>query len=139
MPAPTPVPELPPHRKLVRYLVNTGLSFVVNLGLTYLLHEAFAVREAYAYAASLVTVFVMNFLLFRYYVFDGRTGSPGRQLATFFATSVAFRGFEWLAFVALYHRLGVHYLLVIVGVQGFTFILKYFVYGGWLFNRKPAP
>ena len=126
---------VPRRRNLVRYLVNTGLSFVVNLGLTFVLHEAFAVREAFAYAASLVTVFAMNFLLFRYYVFDGRTDTPGRQLATFFATSVAFRSFEWLAFVALYHRLALHYLLVIVGVQGFTFVVKYFLYGGWLFKR----
>ena len=128
----------PRRRKVLRYLVNTGLSFVVNLGLTFVLHETFAVREAVAYAASLVTVFAMNFVLFRYYVFDGRTGTPGRQLAAFFATSVAFRSFEWLAFVALYHRLALHYLLVIVGVQGFTFVLKYIVYGGWLFKRSPA-
>ena len=136
--APEAAPDAAPprRRKAIRYLVNTGLSFAVNLGLTFVLHEVFAVREALAYAASLVTVFVMNFLLFRYYVFDGRTATPGRQLAAFFATSVAFRSFEWLAFVALYHRLALHYLLVIVAMQGFTFVVKYFVYGGWLFKRK---
>ncbi|MBB6430980.1 GtrA family protein [Algisphaera agarilytica] len=128
--------ETPRFRKLFRYLVNTGLSFVVNLGLTALLHEAFGVREATSYAVALVTVFVMNFLLFRYYVFDGRTDQPGKQLATFAGTSVVFRVSEWFVFRLLHEKLGVYYLLAIILVQGTTFVIKYFVYGGWLFNRK---
>ncbi|MEM6855611.1 MAG: GtrA family protein [Planctomycetota bacterium] len=132
--------SMPRYRKLFRYLVNTGLSFVVNLGLTALLHEAFGVREATAYAVALVTVFVMNFLLFRYYVFDGRTEQPGQQLATFAGTSVAFRVSEWFVFRLLHEKLGVYYLLAIILVQGTTFVIKYFVYGGWLFKRKtPQP
>lgn len=142
---------LPRRRKLVRYLVNTGLSFVVNLGLTALLHEVFEVREAMAYAVALVTVFVMNFILFRYYVFDGRTDRPARQLGAFAATSVVFRSGEWVAFRLLteapfFHELNeryaFYYLLVIIAVQGTTFVIKYFVYGGWLFKRRdiaPAP
>lgn len=126
----------PRHRKIIRYLINTGLSFVVNLGLTALLHEAFDVHEATAYAVALVTVFVMNFLLFRYYVFDGRTNKPGKQLATFAGTSVIFRVSEWFAFRLLLEKFGVYYLFAIILVQGTTFVIKYFVYGGWLFKRK---
>ena len=135
----TQAPDTPRYRKLFRYLVNTGLSFVVNLGLTALLHEAFGVREATAYGVALVTVFVMNFLLFRYYVFDGRTDQPGKQLATFAGTSVAFRVSEWFVFRLLHEKLGVYYLLAIILVQGTTFVIKYFVYGGWLFKRKTTP
>lgn len=123
------------YQKLFRYLVNTGLSFVVNLGLTALLHEVFEFREAMAYGVALVVVFVMNFVLFRYYVFDGRTDQPAKQLGTFAATSVVFRVSEWFAFRLLNERFAVHYLLAIVVVQGTTFVVKYFVYGGWLFKR----
>lgn len=147
-PAAAAPPASPPrYRKLVRYLVNTGLSFVVNLGLTALLHEVFEVREAMAYAVALVTVFVMNFLLFRYYVFDGRTDQPAKQLGTFAATSVVFRTGEWIAFRILTEapffrefneRYAYYYLLVIIAVQGTTFVIKYFVYGGWLFKRRPT-
>jgi putative flippase GtrA len=124
--------------KVFRYLINTGLSFAVNLGLTALLHEAMGVREELAYAVALAVVFVMNFLMFRFYVFDGRSDQPGKQVGLFLGTSIVFRLVEYLGFLLVHSVLGVYYLLAIVLVQGSTFVIKYFVYGGWIFKRTPS-
>lgn len=133
-----PIAARTKRQKITRYLLNTVLSFGVSVGVTALLHEGWGVDEAVAYGVALVIAFVVNFLMFRYYVFDGRTDRPGRQLAVFAGSSVAFRLTEWLGFRLLTEGLGVYYLAAVVLMQGGTFVLKYFVYGRWLFKRRSA-
>ena len=60
-----------------RYLVMSGMSAVLSLGVPFLLHEGFAVRPDIAVACGLAAAFVMNFFTARLFVF--RKKGPVKQ------------------------------------------------------------
>ena len=123
----------------VRFASLGVLSYATNVGLTFVLHEWYALPAEAAFAAALVTVFCMNFLLMRYYVYPGLRGGLGRQLAQFGVTSALFRGGEYVAFLVLHSWLGTHYLPAIVAVTGAAFVAKFFYYRTAVFvGRKCA-
>ena len=125
------------NAKSFRWGVNTLASLVVNLGLTIGLHEGFAVDPAVAYAIALVTVFLMNFVFFRYYVFIQSEPLPiGSQFMAYTASAIGFRVVEYLSFVLLHTLLGVHYVVTIILVQGLSFVVKFFFYGRLIFRAK---
>lgn len=118
-----------------RWGVNTAVSLVVNLGLTVGLHEGLGIDPAIAYAVALLTVFLMNFVLFRFYVFVQTEPMPvGTQFMAYTTSAIGFRLTEYAAFLLLHSVLGVHYILTIFVVQGISFVAKFFVYGRWIFR-----
>ena len=122
-----------------RWGVNTVASLVVNLGLTIGLHEGVGIHPAAAYAVALVTVFLMNFVLFRYYVFVQSEPRPiASQFVVYATSAIGFRLTEYLSFVLLHSILGVHYVVTIFVVQGISFVVKFFFYGNFVFraNRR---
>jgi len=121
-----------------RYLVVSGLSFGLNVGLTAALHEGLGVPPEVAFAVALAAVFVVNFAAMRWWIFAGTTRPLVPQLAGFAAASLAFRGFEYAAWWALYRGLGVPYLAAVVCAIGVSFVAKYLLYDSWLFARSRA-
>lgn len=120
-----------------RWGVNTVASFVVNLAVTAGLHEGLSVRAEAAYAAGLLTVFLMNFGFFRYYVFVQQEPMPiRRQFAAYTASAVGFRVSEYLGFLLVHTILGVHYIVTMFLVQGATFVAKFFFYGQLIFRGR---
>lgn len=120
-----------------RWGVNTVASFIVNLGVTAGLHEVLSVRAEIAYAAGLLTVFLMNFGFFRYYVFVQPEPMPiRRQFAAYTASAIGFRVSEYLGFLVLHTMLGVHYIITMFVVQGATFVMKFFFYGRLVFRGR---
>lgn len=123
-------------RRFVRFGLTSGLSFMINLGLTALLHEVVALSEEWAFAISLASVFLMNFLLLRHYVFDASSGDPRRQIALTAISSATFRGMEYLGFLLVHTMMSVHYLLAVGLVLGVSFLLKFFYYGNVVFANR---
>ncbi|MFC1572480.1 GtrA family protein [Candidatus Eisenbacteria bacterium] len=122
--------------RFFRFCVLTVISFSINLGLTALLHEVFAIDERVSFAIALVVVFVVNFLMQRYYVYRAAGGSARRQLVLYLLSSLGFRGSEYLAFLLVHSVLGVHYLISVVGVLGVSFMAKFFFYGTVVFRGE---
>ena len=123
-----------------RWGVNTLASLVVNLGLTIGLHEGFGIDPAIAYGVALVTVFLMNFVLFRYYVFvQAEPLALVPQFMVYTTSAIGFRLTEYLAFLLLHTLLGVHYVLTIFVVQGISFVVKFFFYGKLVFRARNRP
>lgn len=119
-----------------RWGVITLVNFVVNVGLTAMLHEGFGVDTRVAYAIALTTVFFMNFALLRYYVYAPNDAQPlGALFATYAASAIGFRLTEYVGFLLLHTIAGVPYLIAIFLVQGASFFVKYFYYGR-LFSRN---
>ena len=86
---------------------------------------------------ALITVFAMNFLLLRHYIYDGRQGSIPAQLATYTASAGAFRLLEYLAFLVLLGWLDADYRLVVIGVLAVSAVLKFLTYR-FIFERRPG-
>ena len=116
-----------------RYLLMTGVSALVTLGIPALLHEVFGVGEELSVAISLVAAFCVNFLTTRLYVF-GSDGRVGPQLARFALVSAGFRLGEYLAFLVLHTWLGLMYLVALALVLMVSIVLKFFVYRRFVFD-----
>ena len=115
-----------------RYLVMSGMSAVLSLGIPFLMHEGFAVRPDIAVACGLAAAFVMNFFTARLFVFR-KKGSVKQQLGRFALVSFAFRSGEYLAFLFLHSLLGVQYMIANASVLFLSFCLKFFVYKIFVF------
>jgi len=131
----------PPRLFTVRRLVQlgglAGLSMALNLGVTFLAHEAFGLPEHIAYATALVVVLVVNFLVLRHGIFKSQKRSAFQQGVLFLACSILFRGLEyatWLPVFHLFERHGIHYLFANISVSMVFTLAKYAFYGMTVFR-----
>ncbi len=116
--------------------VMSGVSFGLNLGITAVGHEWLGLSEELAFFLSIATLMVINFLAYRYLIFEDSEGSVAEQAIRFLATAIGFRSAEYLTFLAVHTWLGVHYLLAVTGVLGFSFVAKFLFFGRFVF-RSP--
>jgi putative flippase GtrA len=117
----------------LRFVLLGALSFTTNLGVTAGLHELAGLSPASSFAIGLATVFVLNFAAMRWWVFPESGLGVARQLAGFATMSVIFRSSEFLVFLLLRHVGDTYYLFAAGGALCLSMVVKYFVYGSWLF------
>ena len=115
-------------RTLVRYIQISGLSFVVNVGLTIVLHEVCVLPEELAYAVALVVVFLMNFFAMRHYIYNGTRGTVGRQFAVYTGSAIGFRLSEYVVFLVLHTWLLGDYRMVVIGIATVAASAKFLYY-----------
>ncbi|WP_269524302.1 GtrA family protein [Coraliomargarita parva] len=113
-----------------------GISFILNVGITSLLTERFGVAPRVSFATTLVSIFVINFLLTRYWVFSDRVAntSAAKQFLHCMLVSAAFRLAEWSAFAILEAWTDIHYIFLIVGILIVSFLTKSLVYDRFVFR-----
>lgn len=122
----------------LKYLGTAVLSAGISLGLPALLHEVFGVSERMAVLATLVFVFLFNFLMLRRAVFNSTRTAMKWQSGNYLAVSIVFRVLEYLAFLTLFDLVGIHYLLSVACVQVVSTVVKFFVYRSFVFAPMPA-
>ena len=111
----------------VRFLAATGLSAILSMGLPILLHELFGIPPQIAVACAFVVAYFVNFIALRYVIFSsGR--SVQRDFLNFGLSSLAFRGIEYVLFLALFQLLGLNYIVALAAVLIASSITKFFWY-----------
>lgn len=125
-------------QSFIRYCAVGVFNLALNLGLMAFLHEVLGAPEELAYAVSLITIFVINFFVSRFYVYEAADGGAAGQLGRFLATAVVFRSAEYAAFLALHTGLGVQYLLAAFGIQVTSFLVKFLAFRFFVFVGAPA-
>jgi putative flippase GtrA len=115
-------------KSLLRFGGTGGVSFAINVGLTAFLCEIVGVSKENAFAISLAVVFTINFIACRYFVFEGRTGNPQKQLLVYLLSSLFFRGAEYLGFLLVHSVLDLPYIPAIFTVLLISFLLKFSFY-----------
>ena len=123
-------------KDFLRYLFVTGLSFITNLGLTVFLTEALTLPAEVSFAIALITVFVMNFLFMRYYIYVNQEGSATHQFIMYTFSAIGFRGLEYIAFLILHSWLGIQYAVAIIEIQICSSLFKFFYYKVVVFRGK---
>lgn len=88
--------------KGLRYSTTILVALVMKLGNTWLLRDVFGVHEDIAYGISLFLIFVLNFLLYRYYVYRNLHMSWHEQFAKFGASTLTFVAVDYTAFRILH-------------------------------------
>ena len=117
-----------------RYIVMSGFSFSLNVGLTVALHETIGLAEEAACLTALVTVFVINFFGQRHFVFQAQRGDAKRQVIRFCITSWTCRSAEYLGFLLLHSLLGEQYVLALLFVLIVSFCFKYAIFKAMVFQ-----
>jgi len=123
------------QRKALRFLQQSALSFIVNFGITIILHEVLGQAPEVAFAVALVIVFSMNFFLLRFYVYQGKEQPMVRQFMGYSGSAISFRGIEYLSFLILHTWLEYDYRLVIISILVVSSLFK-FVWYRYLFEFK---
>lgn len=123
--------------QLARFGLSSVASATISLGLPALLHEVFGIEQKVAVAISQSSVLLLNFLMIRLFVFRSQ-GRAGRDLGYYVGSTIAFRGLEFLLFLALFELAGLYYLTALVLTLGTSTAIK-FVWYRFLFGRRTAP
>lgn len=124
----------------IRFVLLSGSSFLINVGLTVGLSELAHLREEFSFLIALVTVFLANFLGMRYWVYGDTTQRLGflAQLVCFLPSTLGFRGLEYAAFLLLHTLLGLHYVLAVLIVLVVGSLSKFFFYRITIFGSKTS-
>jgi putative flippase GtrA len=124
-------------RQLIRFAVSTLISASFTLGLPLLLHEIGGIEQKLAVAISQASALVLNFVMIRLFVFRSNNGAR-RDLAYYVGSAAAFRGLEYLLFLALLELAGLHYFPALLITLGVSTVVKF----GWyrfLFHGRTEP
>jgi putative flippase GtrA len=117
--------------------MSTGVSAAITIGLPVFLHELFGIEQRTAVAISQSSALLINFLMIRVFVFRSRRAAP-RDLAYYVGSAAAFRGLEYLCFLALFQLGHLYYLTALVLTLGVSTLIK-FVWYRFLFGERPEP
>ncbi len=120
---------------LGRYAIGSAVSLATILSVSALLHEAAGLASTVAVAIALAAALVINFTMMRAFVFPGQSLSRPRQFLETVATSVSFRGLEYVIFLALHVGVGVGYLGATTLAVSVSALSKFVVYRQLVFNR----
>ena len=120
--------------EIARFGFTSAVSAVVTLGLPILLHAGLRIDPRIAVATAFVVAFFVNFALTRWFVFRS-AGSARGDFVRFAASSVVFRGLEYLAFLALYEG-GMTYYVAQVIVVGVSFVFKFIALRRLVYGKR---
>jgi GtrA-like protein len=116
------------RKALFRFVQLSCASFVINFGLTLVLHEWGQMSEETAFAMALAVVLVMNFLLMRWYIYETKAGAIWQQFGLYLGSACVFRAAEYGAFLLWHTWYGSDYRLAIVGITVISAGTKFFYY-----------
>jgi len=113
---------------LFRWAQLSCASFVVNFGLTVVLHEWGRMSAEGAFAVALAVVLVMNFFLMRWYVYQAKAGTMWQQFGLYLCSAIVFRATEYGAFLLWHTWYGNDYRVAVVGILVISSGVKFFYY-----------
>ena len=113
---------------LFRWAQLSCASFVVNFGLTVVLHEWGRMSAEAAFAMALAVVLVMNFLLMRWYVYQTKASAIWQQFGLYLCSAIVFRAAEYGAFLLWHTWYGNDYRVAVVGISVISSGVKFFYY-----------
>lgn len=126
-------------QRFLRFGLSGALSYAVTIGVTWFTRAVIGMPAEAAFAIALATVFVMNFLVMRHFVYQAIEDGLAQQFAQYAVAAVGFRVAEYVAYLVLYRLLAIPYLAAATVVLVVSFIAKFLFYGGRVFvTRSPT-
>lgn len=120
----------------IRYLLQSGTIFALNLAVMVALHEWLGVSKNFAFAIAILTVIATGFLSLKYFVYQAPGGNIGREFLAYLPSVGMFALLQYLIFITLHDTAGVDYRIANICAQGTTFVSKFFFYRAFVFRRS---
>lgn len=114
-------------------LVNS-VNFFGNIFLVVFFKEQLDISAEAAYALTMLVLFCVNFLLFRYIVYKSKRLGLQKQFFMYFVTTVLIRVIEFLAFAKVTGMVSDYKLAVIIVTIGAT-ALRFIFYRYTVFKK----
>lgn len=124
--------------KSVRYVILIVVSLITNLSIAFGLFSL-GVPESISFAVALAVTYMLNFSGCRWFVFVSTEVPLITQFIQFAITNGTFRILEYLSLLSLSALEFSNYYARVLLVLGTSFVIKFFVYGKFVFgNPKPS-
>ncbi|QDT91683.1 hypothetical protein Pan161_33450 [Gimesia algae] len=122
------------YNKSVRYVMLIIVSLVTNLGLAFGLFYL-GVSESASFAVALTVTYFLNFSGCRWFVFSSTDVPVTTQFIQFAITNGSFRLLEYSSLLVLSTLEFSNYYMRVLLVLGTSFVIKFFVYGKFVFRN----
>ena len=116
-----------------RYAFSSVIVISINLGITYGCHEFLKLSEGNSFLIAQIISMIIAYLLMRYFVRCTTNKPFFKQFFEFLWTSIAFRGAEYLTFLAFIYFDLFYYLISVIIVKVFYFLIKFSFYKKYVF------
>ena len=114
--------------EILRFLLAGGSCLLLELGALYALTEAAGLHYLYSAAVAFTLSVIVNYLLCRYWVFQGARQQSAKAAAVFIGSSLAGLGLNQLCMWLFVEMAGLWYmaakLLAAVVVTAWNYVLK---------------
>ena len=114
--------------EILRFLLAGGSCLLLELGVLYALTEAAGLHYLYSAALAFTLSVIVNYLLCRYWVFQGARQQSAKAAAVFIGSSLAGLGLNQLCMWLFVEMAGLWYmaakLLAAVVVTAWNYVLK---------------
>jgi len=122
-------------KKLIKFVLAGGISFLLNIAITYLLTEVLGIFYLISYSITLTFITFMNFWLNTQFIFKTKTSHKKRFLQ-YLASVIIFILLNTLVVKVLTENLHIYYILSIVIATAIFTLLKFFTYDKFLFKEN---
>lgn len=120
--------------KLIKFLFISAFSFIINNLFNYTLIELIGINEYFSTSITYLIIFITNFYLCKYFVFNEKSKSINLFKFTLIVGSLRF--LEYISFVVIYPFLGLHYLITINMVSIIFLFIKFIFLNKASLERK---
>jgi len=114
--------------EILRFLLAGGSCLLLELGVLYTLTEAAGLHYLYSAALAFTLSVIVNYLMCRYWVFQGARQQSAKAAAVFIGSSLAGLGLNQLCMWLFVEMAGLWYmaakLLAAVVVTAWNYVLK---------------
>lgn len=128
------------RRKLLRYLISGGSATAVNFFFLYLFTEWVGIYYLVSVVLSFIMALGVSFVLQKFWTFkDVSKEGVHRQAVVYGLVAVVNTCINVLLVYLLVEYFGVHYLLGQFISSGFIAVESYFIYQFFIFNKSVLP
>lgn len=111
--------------EIFRFVINGGLSFLVDFGILYLLTDIFQLNYLLSAGISFTASVIFNYILCVKWVFKGAEEQDTKSKLIFIASSVVGLGLNELLMWLFVSVFGFHYLVAKIIATGIVMIWNY--------------
>ena len=104
------------------------MSFGSNISVTIILHEVFWLSEEISFAIGIIGTFFLNFILLKFYIFDGLNTLYVKQFISYTMSAIGFRSSEYFLFLIFHSLINFDYRIVVLSVLSTSTVIKFFTY-----------
>ena len=126
------------NNKIFRFLSGGVVTYLLSILLVWSLTEIGKIYYVYSYFITLIIVTFVGFYLSKDYIFRYAENS-NNVFAKYAIVRLSILIISPFLVKILTDNLHLYYIYSVTSVAGFVFVLKFFIYDNFVFNKKEVP